>query len=382
MKSKLSILNISLVVLSVLFACGLMVRAESDSQTPSDSLESVITLDEGPHVFWQNDTSAVVFYYCDSQIVSQIFTVEDTLHFQGFCKDSSAQYVVPPGTDELQPAEFEDVSKWLAISDIHGDYEHFVEILVNAGVIDNTHHWSWGDGHLIINGDVFDRGAWVTECLWLIYHLEQEAKAAGGKLHFVLGNHELMVLRGDLRYVHQRYLDGIARRNRTPYDDLFGPEMELGRWLRSKQTLLRINRTLFVHGGIAPDIVRGGYDIVNINNLVRRSLGYSSPRSYFSDTTKLLFGGLGPLWYRGYFMDMEDRYSAATPQQIDSQLAYYDVENIVVGHSQMDSIMTFHDGRVIAIDVIVEDLGGQQALLWQDSSFYRVDASGNRRLLE
>jgi hypothetical protein len=249
-------------------------------------------------------------------------------------------------------------------------------------VIDTALHWSWGEGHLIINGDITDRGAWVTECLWLIYHLEQEAKVVGGGVHVVLGNHELMVIRGDLRYVHQRYLDGVARRNRTPYDDLFGPDMELGRWLRSKLTLLRINQTLFVHGGLAPTIVHGGYDIAKLNDLVRNGLSYTSPRAYFSDTTKLLFGGLGPLWYRGYIMEMEGRYPATTSQQIDSQLTFYNVENIVVGHSQVDSIMTFQNGRVIAIDVIVENLGGQQALLWQDSKFYRVEASGKRILLK
>ena len=376
------ILLFALFGLLALVVGGPSVRAESNTYPSADSAESALTLDEGPHVFWRNDSSAVVFYYCDSEMVRLIFPVEDTLRFHGFCKDSSIQYVVPPGADDPPLAEFEGVSKWMAISDIHGDFEHLAEILVNSGVIDSAHHWTWGEGHLIINGDVTDRGAWVTECLWLIYHLEQEAKAAGGAVHFVLGNHELMVVRGDLRYVHQRYLDGIARRNRTLYDDLFGPDMELGRWMQSKLTLLRINQTLFVHGGIAPLFVDGGYDIAKLNDLVRRGLGYSSPRAYFSDTTKLLFGSLGPLWYRGYFMEMEGRYFATTSQQIDSQLTYYGVENVVVGHSQQDSITTFHDGRVIAIDVRVDELGGQQALLWQDSMFYRVDASGETRLLE
>ena len=71
-------------------------------------------------------------------------------------------------------------------------------------VIDTDLTWSFGDGHLVIVGDVFDRGPNVTECLWLIYRLEQEASAAGGAVHFLLGNHELMVMRGDLRYLNER----------------------------------------------------------------------------------------------------------------------------------------------------------------------------------
>ena len=81
-------------------------------------------------------------------------------------------------------------------------------------------------------------------------------------------------------------------------------------------------------------------------------------------------------------MEMEGRYSQLTLEQVDSQLTYFGVQNIVVGHSQMDSISTFHNGHVIAIDVRVPELGGQQALLWQDSKFFRVDASGDRRLIE
>ncbi len=376
------VLFLALFGLSALGLAGPSLQAESSAQTPSDTLESAITLDDGPHVFRQDDTSVVVFYYCDSEMVSLVFRVKDTLRFQGFCRDSSRQYVIPPGADEPQQDEIDGVSKWIAISDIHGEYEPLIEILINAGVIDRALHWKWGKGHLVINGDVTDRGAWVTECLWLIYQLEQEAKTVGGGVHYVLGNHELMVIKGDLRYVHQRYLDGIAQRNRTPYDDLFGSDMELGRWMRSRPALLRINQTLFVHGGVSPTIVQGGYDIAKLNDAVRRGLGFTSPRACFSDTTKLLFSSLGPLWYRGYLMEMEGRYPATTLSQIDSQLVYFGVQNIVVGHSQVDSITTLHDGRVIAIDVRVDKLGGQQALLWQDSAFYRVEASGERQLIE
>ncbi len=52
---------------------------------------------------------------------------------------------------------------------------------------------------------MFDRGEQVTECLWLIYSLEEKAKAVGGYVHFVLGNHEIMNLQGDFRYVQEKY---------------------------------------------------------------------------------------------------------------------------------------------------------------------------------
>jgi hypothetical protein len=64
------------------------------------------------------------------------------------------------------------------------------------------------DGSLILTGDFFDRGLRVTECLWLMYKLEGEALAAGGRVHFLLGNHEVMNLSGDHTYVRSKYVEG------------------------------------------------------------------------------------------------------------------------------------------------------------------------------
>jgi hypothetical protein len=79
---------------------------------------------------------------------------------------------------------------------------------------------------------------------------------------------------------------------------------------------------------------------------------------------------------------MENRYSHATTEQIDSLLDFYEGSAIVVGHSQVDSVLSLYDNRVIAIDVIVEDLGHLEALLWEDGQFYRVTGDGQRLPLE
>lgn len=338
--------------------------------------------DDGPHVLWQDDTTAIVFYYCNKEIVHKTFVVHDTLRFNGFCFDSDAEYVVPVIISEPGPYEVEGVSKVMAISDIHGDYEHFAEILVNFGVIDKSTNWTWDNGHLVICGDVFDRGDHVTECLWLIYRLEKQAALAGGAVHYLMGNHELMVLRGDLRYVHKKYMKGIGHRKRAKYDDLFGPDTEFGRWLRTKHAVMRVNDIAYLHGGLSPSVMQFGFDIGEINELARSALDLSGPRLLFSDTAQWLFGGHGPFWYRGYHYEMEDQYPATTTQQIDSVLDYFDIDRIVVGHTQQDSVSVLHDGRVIAIDVRVEDIGSQQALLWQDGRLYRVYGSGDLKLIE
>ena len=354
----------------------------ADQTTAGDSTQVAVSTDDGPHVFWSADTSAIVFYYCDDSVISQPFPVRDTLRFSGFCKDVDFAYVVPAHVAGPGPDEISGVGKIFALSDLHGDYAHFTEVLINSGIVDSSLHWAWGRGHLVIDGDVFDRGPAVTECLWLIYRLEIEAAHAGGAVHFLLGNHELMVLRGDLRYVHERYTNGIARRNRFVYHDLFGPDMALGRWLRTRQTVLRINRTLFVHGGVSVESLQDRPDLSEINQLVRQGLDYTAPRLFFDSLVRHAYGSFGPLWYRGYTRALENSYPALSAIEIDSILAFLDADQIVVGHSEQDSLVTLHDGKVIAIDVDVETLGGQQGLLWEADRFYRVDRLGAKRSLQ
>lgn len=337
------------------------------------------SLNDGPHVLWQDDTTAVVFYYWKGELEEQVFIAADTLTFQGFAWDSTAAYSIPVAAPSPDPMDFTGADSILALSDIHGDFGSLREILVNSGVMDPLGGWTWGEGHLVINGDVFDRGPEVTECLWLVHQLEQQAERAGGRVHYLLGNHELMVLRGDIRYVHERYLEGIAGPTRLNYEDLFGPETEFGRWLRTKPAALRIGGTLFVHGGIAPAGVMEYMTIPGMSGLTREYLELSTVSMQFHDAARRLFGGLGPFWYRGYHYAMEDYYERTASDQIDDILDYYGVERIVVGHSEVDGITALYGGRVMAIDVPVDDLGGQQALLIRDGNLYLVDNDGSRR---
>ncbi len=363
------------------------VNQSSDTTTITPSTDTIpqvepISYSDGPHVYWHNDTLATVIYLCDSMVDKFDIHAADTLRFYGLCWDGETEYKIPVGGHEIPPCEYRNVPEIFAISDIHGEYEAMVDILINSGVIDDDLRWSWGDGHLVFDGDIFDRGDKVTECLWLIYRLEQEAAQAGGGVHYILGNHELMVLRGDNRYVHEKYLDGIAKKTRISHQDLFGPDMELGRWLRSKNTVEKINDILFVHGGISPFVLDEYSSLAELNNAIRSSLDLRSSQLAFDDKAQLLFKGRGPFWYRGYFYEMEDDYPQISPAGVDSILMRYDVRAIVVGHSEINSVSALFDNRIYGIDVPLEELGGYQALLWQDGVFYRVTAAGDLQPLK
>ena len=90
------------------------------------------------------------------------------------------------------PSVYKDVSKIMAIGDIHGQYSRMILMLKKSGIIDENLQWKWGDGHLVFIGDIFDRGNEVTECLWFIYTLEKQAERHNGKVHLLVGNHEVM----------------------------------------------------------------------------------------------------------------------------------------------------------------------------------------------
>ncbi|UCE65698.1 MAG: metallophosphoesterase, partial [Candidatus Zixiibacteriota bacterium] len=232
----------------------------------------------------------------------------------------------------------------------------------------------------LIAGDVFDRGEKVTECLWLIYRLEQEAVKSGGRVHYLMGNHELMVLRGDLRYVAEKYTEGIVQKGRISYDRLFGEQTEPGRWLRTKNAIVIINGILFVHGGISPELIRHHKNITDINRTVRENLVLAPYKKLLGQEEMFVYNEFGPLWYRGFFVDRDS--PQLTELQIEDILQFFGAEAVVVGHSETDSVMSHYGGLVYSIDVPAEELHSLQALLWEDGKFYRVKGDGEKKLLD
>ena len=96
---------------------------------------------------------------------------------------------------------FPGVDKIVAVGDVHGAYDALLETLQVAGVLDEQLSWAGGDTHLVFTGDLLDRGPDSRLVMDLVMRLEQESVLAGGQVHQLLGNHEVMNLIGDVRYV-------------------------------------------------------------------------------------------------------------------------------------------------------------------------------------
>ncbi|MBN2433033.1 MAG: metallophosphoesterase [Acidobacteria bacterium] len=266
------------------------------------------------------------------------------------------------------------VDRIFAVSDIHGQHGLFYRLLERHGVIDASGNWRWGDGHLVIVGDVFDRGPTVTEALWAIHQLEQAARRHGGRVHFLLGNHEVMVLQGDLRYIHDKY-KAAADILQTPLPELYGPRSVLGQWLRTKHAAVRIGDLLFVHGGITPVLARQFPAIGDMNAALRR--GLDEPADGIENDPELaaVFGRLGPFWYRGY-LEERTNYPLLRPDEVQDVLRTYGVSRIVVGHTTQKHVSLFLDGRVIAVDAGMKHGDRGEGLLLQNNRFFRAALNG------
>jgi Calcineurin-like phosphoesterase len=257
----------------------------------------------------------------------------------------------------------------LILSDIEGEFEHFRNLLLAAHVIDDRYNWIFGKGKLIIAGDLFDRGKQVSQFLWLLYKLEDEAARSGGAVHTILGNHDIMNLGGDFRYVQPEYMEN-ARLMDLSYSAFYGNDTELGRWLRSKNIIEKIDGLLVMHGGISPAVLGAKKTIGQINTECRP--WYDSPPDQVPDSVADFFDENAIFWYRGYFLD-----PLASMSLVDSTLTFYGAKKVIVGHDIIDHIGGFYAGKVIGVDVN-EHEGTHEALLVVQGRYYRIDEKGGR----
>lgn len=292
--------------------------------------------------------------------------------------DGQAADVLP-----LDPA-----TRLMVLADTHGEYEIVVEFLRRQGVIDAQLNWAFGDGQMVVTGDIFDRGARQLEILWLFYKLEAEAKAAGGALHVLLGNHDAMNLRADLRYLHPRYVQTAQILGADSYTDLFTAQSLLGDWLRSRPAVLKLGDLLMLHGGVSPQTVDAGMTVADLNAAVRRSLDTPvARRDELDPQAALAAGNFGPLWFRGYFPDQARTDRPYTPRtEVERSLEFHGVSRILVGHTVMPTVTPLYGGRVIAVQVYPswDDRTGRpilEAALREGGRWFGVNAQGERRML-
>jgi hypothetical protein len=208
--------------------------------------------------------------------------------------------------------------------------------------------------------------------------LEIQARETGGKIHVLMGNHEVMVLQNDLRYVDDKYFT-ISDLFEIELSELYNKTTFWGRWLRSKNFLITIGPYLFVHGGIHPDLIKKFNSLNEINRTM--SINIDTDREKIKENQELsdLFRDNGPIWYRGFFQP--DTLPEVSEIDLLNILNHFKTEKIIVGHTTIDSIQSFNNQRIINVDGGMKYGLKGEGLLILKNHFYVVDSNGRKRLL-
>ena len=309
----------------------------------------------------------------------------------------------------LAPAVAEDVcdingvARVVAVGDVHGAYDNFVTVLRLAGLVDEKLHWSGARSRLVQVGDVLDRGADSRKAMDLLRRLEGEAAKAGGRVHALLGNHEVMNMLGDLRYVsageyeafrsadaetlrERYYRERLAEERKQAkaggqaFDETefrrqflaetplglvemrlaFSERGEYGEWLRGHDTVVKINGLAFLHGGISASVASLGCRGVNAG--VRSEIGDGMAALRADPLKSLAARPDGPLWYRG----LAEEEEAGFAPRLAEILKAFDVRGIVIGHTveKNGRVAARFGGRVVMVDAgMTPAFGGHLAAL-------------------
>lgn len=328
---------------------------------------------DGPYIFHQDDSLRIQWVEAGNGHDTIIAKSDAGIFDRAFLPVVDLQNIdfQPIGKDS-----YSGVKKVVALSDIHGQYELMLKLLKANNVIDDKNHWNFGKGHLVINGDNLDRGDRVLDILWYLFYLQKEAEKAGGKVHVLLGNHEIMVLNGDVRYLHKKYRYTSAL-FQTLYNNFFKEGSVLGDWIASHQVMLSVNEKLFLHAGVSPTILDLKLSIKEVNELFRKQIIRRHEDAIYQDKKLAeLYGGNGPLWYRGYFDSL-----ALEVKEVKKTLKRFKQNAIIVGHTSLEAIKSLYGGKVIAIDCRIKLGETGQVLIIENDQFMVGDLMGQKHVL-
>jgi hypothetical protein len=242
----------------------------------------------------------------------------------------------------------------IAIGDLHGDAASTRAALRLGGAIDDDGRWIGDDLTVVQTGDQLDRGDDEREILDLLQHLEAAASSQGGQVIVLNGNHEVMNVQGDFRYVTPGGIGAfagvsprspLARSVGAPFEDRAAAFLPGGAYaleLAKRDVVAIVGDSVFVHGGVLPDHVRYGLDRINRETQTwMRGSERQAPDAVANPSA--------PIWVRDYSLDPVSPQACA---MLGDVLEALKVRRMVVGHTvQSQGISSACDNRVYRIDV-------------------------------
>lgn len=269
----------------------------------------------------------------------------------------------------------------IAIGDVHGDMKATISALKLGGLIDEKLQWVGGDSVLVQTGDILDRGDDEQAIVDLLVSLKAQAKAAGGAVHLLNGNHELMNAAGDFRYVTPGGFKDFQdvpnlnvddpRLSRLPSDKRARAAAWLPGGVYAKKVAehpvaVVVGDTVFAHGGVTPTYAK---DLDNINREVTQWLLGGGMRGM-----RIIESPDSPVWSR-HFSDEPD---PADCKMLAESLTILSAKRMVVGHTPQPKIRPACDQRVWRVDVgMAAHYGGEPEVLEITGDTVKALAAGH-----
>ena len=207
---------------------------------------------------------------------------------------------------------YNNINNIFVLGDIHGDFAVLKKALYKAKLINSRLKWIGGNSHLVQLGDLLDgkiRANYKPNYAEIsameeftifefLNDLDRQARLLGGRVHYLIGNHELMNLIGRFDYVLDKHLSGTGLAIRR---QLFKPGGYMASLLACHSYgVLKINDWIFCHGGLLPEHVNKR-SITSINTLVRSVLkGTKSLENLTNEEQDLIYGNDSFFWTRFY----------------------------------------------------------------------------------
>lgn len=331
---------------------------------------------------------------------------------------------VPPLRTRYPP-----VDRLIAIGDLHGDLDKTKQSLRLSGLIDASDRWVGGSTTMVQVGDVLDRGGDEIKILYFLEKLKREAAKCGGNVISMNGNHEIMNIEGDFRFVTQEGLEEFRvwadwysvgnkikalcqglEKPRDPFDGIpyvfrgIGEDIVDGvrariaalrprgpisvRFLSENVTVVLVGDSVFVHGGLLPEHVSIGLERMNeeVRDWIRGLKGK------FSKAPKYCRGRDGVVWLRNFSHESPKKCDCSTLEHVLSTIP--GAKRLIMGHTIQElGINGVCDDRAIRIDVgmskgcgnglpeVLEIKGNSQLRILTSNPLYQNDSSLNPLVL-
>lgn len=262
-------------------------------------------------------------------------------------KASKPQHVSAPSLT------FEAPKRLIALGDLHGDLDATKRALKLGGAIDESGRWAGGDLFVVQVGDQVDRGDDDRAILDLFDSLSADAKATGGAVVALNGNHEIMNAQLDFRYVTEGSNVPFAEfapaappaATRLPEAQhgraaAFSPGGPYAKKLAERPLVVIVGDSVFVHGGVLPKHV--DYGLERMDKETRAWL-----RGEAAAPPKIVVSEDGPIWARTYSASVGKEECATLSRVLDG----LGKKRMVMGHTpQRPGVSAACDERAWRID--------------------------------